>query len=141
MRTAKLAIAAALAGDAVITRLVTCGQIFATERAVLPTLPAIELMGVSSAPQETGLVRHELSIEITVANVSEDGADERLSAIVAAVRRRLLAATLETDPIVLPSGAVAVVELMDTRWSTSAGGPSGVIRGASISMVVVGADE
>ena len=141
MRSVKVAVAAALAGDEVITRLVTCGQIFATERATLPILPAIEIVAVDSTPQETGpLVKHLMSVEVTVANVTEDGADETLDAIVAAVRRRLLDAAIGSSPIALPDGSLVVCELQGTRWSISAGGPSGVIRGAAIALAV-GADE
>ena len=139
MRASKLAIADALR-DA-LAALVPAAQVFSVERAVLPTLPAVEVIGVTSERQETEpLVRHELSCEITVSDPTEDAADERLDSIVAAVRERLSAAENGINPIAFPDGSVAVVELAGTRWSVSAGGPSSVIRGAAVG-VSVGVDE
>ena len=141
VRSSKAAIAAAFADEFAITTLVPGTQIHAVEKATLPVLPSIELVGVTSERQESGpLLRHQLSIEVTVSHTSEDGADTLLDAIVGAVRRRLLDAETGGKPIVLPDGAVALVELQATRWSVSAGGPSSVIRGAAIG-VAVGADE
>ena len=135
MRTVKLAVRDALVSDEAIRLLVPPPQIHSVERAVLPTLPSIEVVGVSSEVQETGpLIGHSMSVEVTVSHATEDGADERLDSIVAAVRVRLQAAEVETNPIVMPSGAVAVCELLGTRWSTSAGGQSGVVRGAAIAL-------
>ena len=137
MRASKLAIAAALAADPAVAALVPESQIFAVERATLPTLPAVELVGVTSERQDTGpLVRHELSIEITVSHASEDGADTLLDSIVAAVRSRLSDAEVESRPITLPDGSVVVIGLAGTRWSVSASDPSGVIRGAAVSLTV-----
>ena len=139
MRPPKIAIAAALAEA--VKDLVSKDQVYSVERATLPVLPAIELVAVASEPQESGpMIKHSMSIEITVSHVSEDGADEALDSIVAAVRRRLLAAATGEVPIVLPDDSLAVVELQGTRWSISAGGPSSVLRGAAISLSV-GADE
>ena len=48
MRATKEAIAEALADDAAVLSLVPPSQVFAVERATLPTLPAIEVIGVCS---------------------------------------------------------------------------------------------
>ena len=48
MRPVKVAIAAALAADDAVSALVPAAQIYATERATLPTLPAVEVIAVSS---------------------------------------------------------------------------------------------
>ena len=140
MRATKQAVAAALADDP--ADLVPRAQVFSVERATLPTLPSIEVIGVTSERQDTGpLVRHELSIEVTVSNASEDGADEQLDAIVGAVRDRLAGAVHQDNPIVLEDGQVAAIELLGTRWSVSAEGSAGVIRGAAISVLVGVNDE
>ena len=100
MRAAKLALAAALRTDTAVAALVPAGQVFAVERATVPTLPSIEVIGVSSERVDTGpLVRHELSIEVTVTHPTEDGADELLDGIVTAVRRRLLEALLHESSL------------------------------------------
>ena len=141
MRASKRAIAAAFAAEHAITTLVPATQIHATEKATLPSLPSVELIGVTSERQETGpLLRHSLSIEITVSHVTEDGADELLTSIVQAVRRRLLDAETSERPIVLEDGSVALIELGGVRWSVSAGGSGGIVRGAAVS-VAVGSDE
>ena len=135
VRAAKRAIALALAEA--VKDLVPAEQVYAVEKATLPTLPAVEVVAVTSERQETGpLLRHQLSVEITVSDPTEDGADESLNAIVAAVRARLSAAENEGDPIVLPDGSLALVELGGTRWSISAGGPSSVIRGAAVAVAI-----
>ena len=138
MRAAKRAIAAALAAalDGV-----PASQIYAVERVTLPTLPSIEVIGLTSDLQETGpLIKHLLSIEVTVSNATEDGADEQLDGLVKAVRGRLLAASMQDEVIHMPGGAIALVTLGDTRWSTSAAGAAGVIRASAIG-VTVEADE
>ena len=141
MRAAKVAIAAALRTDPTVAVLVPESQVFSVERVTVPTLPAVEVIGVTSERQESGpLVRHELSCEITVSHATEDGADELLDSIVRAVRERLCDAEISRNPITLPDGSVAVVELAGTRWSVSAGGPSSVIRGAAVGLSV-GVDE
>ena len=141
MRAAKLAVRDAIASDDAVSDLVPVEQIHSTERATLPSLPSIELVAVSSEPQESGpMVKHLISVEITVSNASEDGADAALDAIVAAVRRRLQAAETAEAPISLTGDALVVVELGATRWSISAGAQTGVIRGAAVSLSV-GADE
>ena len=90
MRATKTAIAAALRSDNNVTKLVPREQIYAVERATLPTLPAVEVIGLSSERVDTGpMLRHELICEITVASATEDGADELLDGIVRAVRARL----------------------------------------------------
>ena len=44
------------------------------ERSVVPVLPAIEVIALSSERVDTGpMARHELSCEITVASATEDG--------------------------------------------------------------------
>ena len=135
MRGAKLALAEALRTDTAVAALVPAGQVFAVERATLPTLPSIEVIGVRSERVDTGpLVTHELSIEVTVTHPTEDGADELLDGIVTAVRRRLLDAERSELPIALDSREVVLVELKGSRWSVSASGTAGIIRGASIAL-------
>ena len=136
MREAKVAIAEAFRTDAAVSELVP-GQVFAVERATLPTLPSIEVIGLSSEGDTWPMVRHELSVEITVSHQTEDGADELLDSIVRAVRARLSAAETTDNPIDLPTRAGLTVELKGTRWSTSASGASGVIRGASVGCAVL----
>ena len=137
MRATKTAIAAALLSDNNVTTLVPPAQIYAVERATLPTLPAVEVIAVSSERVDNGpLVRHALSVEITAAHQTEDGADELLDAVVRAVRQRLSAAEHENAPIALPSGEVALCVLGATRWSVSAANTSGIVRGAAISLSV-----
>ena len=117
--------------------MVPATQIHSVERATLPVLPAVELVGVSSERVDTGpLIRHELSCEITVGHTSEDGADTALDAIVGAVRRRLGAAERAVDPIDLPTREGLAVVLGDTRWSTSAQDAARTVRGASVSVSV-----
>ena len=134
MRQAKQAIAAALAADSAVLSLVPPSQVYAVERAVLPTLPAIEIVGLSSEVDAWPMERHELSIEVTVSHATEDGADLALDAIVAAVRARLFDAEQGERPI---DGAGLTVALKGTRWSTSASGASGVVRGASVAVSVL----
>ena len=137
MRAVKLAIAAALRADAPVAELVPAGQIFAVERATLPALPAIEVIGVSSERVDTGpMIRHELSIEVTVSHRTEDGADALLDGIVTALRRRLLDAETSERPIALDTRESVLVELKGSRWSVSASGTAGVIRGASVAVDV-----
>ena len=100
MRPSKIAIANALAYDTAVSNLVPPAQIHSVERSTVPALPAIEIIAVSSERVDTGpMVRHELSIEVTVGSPTEDGADELLDAIVRAVRQRLGAAEDSTRPI------------------------------------------
>lgn len=142
MRAIKLAVAKALATDDAVALLVPATSIYATERAVLPTLPAVEIVAVSSERTERPLIRHVLSVEITAAHQTEDGADELLDAIVLAVRQRLSVAEAESDPIVLPDGSVALVELQGVRWSTSAtDNKASIVRGAAIGLAVSAVDE
>ena len=83
VRATKQAIAEALRIDPAVSELVPAAQVFAVERATLPTLPSIELVGVSSERVDTGpLVKHELSVQCTVSHPTEDGADELLDSIV-----------------------------------------------------------
>ena len=117
--------------DAVVSALVPAAQIHSVERATLPSLPSIELITVASSRTDRPLIRHELSCEITVSHVSEDGADAKLDAIVQAIRGRLSAAESESDPIILADHSTALVELGGVRWSISAGDTAGVIRGAA----------
>ena len=99
VRATKLAIAAALAADTAVSNLVPAAQVFAVERAVIPTLPAVEIIGVSSERIGDGpMIKHEVSVEITVSHPSEDGADELLDSIVAAIRARLSASENSTRP-------------------------------------------
>ena len=82
------------------------------------------------------MVRHELSVEVTVSHATEDGADELLDGIVRAVRQRIGAAEHQTAPIALASGEGCLAVLAGTRWSVSASDASSVIRGAAISLSV-----
>lgn len=133
MRATKRAIAEAIRTDAAVLSLVPAAQVFAVERATLPTLPSIEVIGVSSERVDSGpMVRHLIAIEITVSHQSEDGADEALDKLVRAVRARLSDAEQGGTPIRLESRQTVVCELGGTRWSVSASGTSGVIRGASV---------
>ena len=134
MRASKEAIASALAADAAVAALLPGSQVFAVERATLPTLPSIEVIGLSSEGDTWPMTRHELNVEITVNHSTEDAADLALDAIVRAVRARLFDAEQGERPIDLPTRAGLTVELKGTRWSTSAAGASGVVRGASVSL-------
>ena len=137
MRPVKVAIRSALASDTAVSKLVPDAQIYAVERATLPTLPAVEVIGLSSERVGDGpMVQHELSVEVTVSHTTEDGADEALNAVVRAVRQRIGAAEHDTRPIALASGEGALCVLAGTRWSISASGASSVIRGAAISLRV-----
>ena len=138
MRATKTAIAEALRTDAAVSALVPAAQVFAVERATIPTLPSVELIGVTSERVGDGpMVRHELSCEITAAHSTEDGCDELLDAIVRAVRQRLDAAERQSPAIALASGEGCLCVLAGTRWSISAANASSVIRGAAISLSVV----
>ena len=137
MRASKAAVAKALATDDAVAALVPVEQIFTTERATLPVLPAIEIVAVSSVRMDRPLLRHVLSCEVTVSHQTEDGADELLDGIVAAVRARLSDAESETAPITLEDGSVAMVSMQGVRWSTSAtDGKASVVRAAAIALAV-----
>ena len=131
MRATKQALAAALRDDPALVELVPPGAIYAVERATIPTLPSIEIIGVQSAAADY-LVRHEMAIEVTVSHATEDAADAALDAIVQALRGRLIQAQAHADPIANAAGETLAVELGGTRWSVSANGQRGVIRGASV---------
>ena len=143
MRPVKLALAAALRSDNTVTTLVPPAQIFPVERATLPTLPAVEVIAVSSERVGDGpLVRHELSVECTVSHPYEDAADELLDAVVRAVRQRLDAAERQLPEIALASGEGCLCVLGGTRWSVSAANTSGIVRGASVAVTgLVDEDE
>ena len=101
-----------------------------------------ELVAIASTRTERPIIRHELSCEITVSSPTESGADETLDAIVQAVRGRLHAAEAETDPIILPDGSTALVELQGVRWGTTAtDGKASIVRGAAIAVAVAAVDE
>ena len=135
MRPVKIAIRDALSADTAVSNLVPAAQVFSVEKATIPALPAIEVIGVSSERIDTGpLTRHALSVEVTVSHSDETGADKLLDSIVAAVRGRLLAAEHGERPIALPSGENVLVVLEATRWSISASDGAGVVRGASVSV-------
>lgn len=134
MRMAKVALRDALAADGAVAALVPGSQVFSCERAVIPTLPAVELIGVTSERQANALVRHEIQVEITVSHATEDGADLALDAIVQAIRRRLSAAENSIEPIRLAGGGNVLVELQGSRWSVSAKDQASVVRGASVSV-------
>ena len=137
MRPVKVAIAAALRTDEAVSELVPDTQIFAVERSVLPSLPAVEVIAVSSERVDDGpMVRHELSIEVTVSHPTEDAADELLDAVVRAVRQRIDAAERQLPPIALAGGEGCLCVLHGTRWSVSASATSGIVRGAAIAVSV-----
>ena len=137
MRAVKQALAAALRADTAVAALVPATSVYAVEKATIPTLPAVELIGLTSERIDTGpMVRHELAIECTVSHATEDGADSLLDAIVAVVRGRLAASETTVDPINLASGEAALCVLGGTRWSVSAQSTSSVVRGAAISLSV-----
>ena len=99
MRPTKLAIADALRIDPAVGELVPAAQVFAVERATVPALPSIEVIGVSSERIGDGpLIRHAMNVEVTASSPTEDGADLALDAIVAAVRARLSDAADSTRP-------------------------------------------
>ena len=136
MRAVKLAIAAALAADTSVSALVPGSQIFSVERATVPTLPAVELIGVTSERVNGGMTRDEVSVECTVSHPTEDGADLALDAIVRAIRVRLMDAEHSTRPIALASGEGVLVVVQSVRWSVSAADGASTIRGASIALSV-----
>ena len=75
MRPVKVALSRALRTDAAVSALVPPAQVFSVERSTVPVLPSIEVIGLSSERVDTGpMLRHELSIEVTVRHPSEDGA-------------------------------------------------------------------
>ena len=82
-----------------------------------------------------------LSVEITVANPDEAGADELLDTLVTRIRGRLSDADAGGDPIILPDGSSLVVELLGVRWSTSASDGTSIVRGAAIAVAVSEVDE
>ena len=141
MRAVKTAIAQALATDEDVSALVPAKQVFSTERATIPKLPSVEVVAIASSPQDTGpLLRHALSIEITVTNPTEDGADAELDSLVRACRERLSDAAQLVRPITRPDGEAVPVTLLATRWSVSAADASSIVRGAAVS-VEVGSDD
>ena len=118
-----------------MSELVPDAQIFPVEQATLPTLPAIEVIAVTSERVGDGpMVRHELSVEITVAHATADGCDEALDAIVRAVRQRLDAAERQEPEVSLANGEGCLCVLGATRWSVSASAASSVIRGAAVAV-------
>ena len=137
MRATKVAIAKALRTDAEVSELVPVTSVYAVERATLPTLPAVEVIGLSSERVGDGpMVQHELSVEVTVSHQSEDGADELLDAVVRAVRQRIGAAERQLRPIALETREGVLCTLAGTRWSISAANTAGVVRGAAIAVSV-----
>ena len=99
MIASKRAVRDAFAHDDAIANLVPPAQIFSVERSTVPTLPAVEVIAISSERIGDGpMVRHSMSIEITASDPTEDGADETLDSIVAAVRARLSDAADSTRP-------------------------------------------
>lgn len=141
MRAVKIAIANAVAHDPAVVILVPVDQVYAVERATIPLLPSIEVIGVSSEPQDDGpMVRHLLSIEITVSHTDEDGADDALNAIVSAVRQRLAAAAQQERPIVGADDEVVPCAALTTRWSVSADAAGSIVRAAAVA-VEAGSDD
>ena len=137
MRPVKVAIAAALRTDAAVSELVPATSVYAVERATVPTLPSIEVIGVSSERVDEGpMIRHELSIECTVSHQTEDGADALLDDAVRAVRQRIGAAERQLRPIALETREGCLVVLAGTRWSISAANTAGVVRGAAVAVSV-----
>ena len=137
MRAVKVALADALRADPAVALLVPATSVYATERATVPTLPAVEVIAVTSERVGDGpMVKHELAVECTVSHPTEDGCDELLDGVVRAVRARLSDAEHSAHPIALSTGEAALVVLQATRWSISASSTSSVIRGASIALAV-----
>ena len=137
MRATKHALAEALRTDAAVSELVPATSVYAVERATVPTLPAVEVIGLSSERVDDGpLVRHALSVEVTVSHATEDGADELVDAVVRAVRQRIDAAERQLPPIALAGGEGCLCMLGGTRWSVSASAASSVIRGAAVALSV-----
>ena len=138
MRATKVAIAAAIAADKAVTALIPAAQIYAVERSTIPTLPSIEVIGISTEREGSGpMVRHSMSVEVTVSHAAEDDADSLLDGLVRAVRQRLDAAGRQTPPIALAGGEGVSIELRETRWSISASASAGVIRGAAVAVAAV----
>ena len=141
MRATKTAIAAALAADDALAALVPDAQVYAVERATVPQLPSIEVIGVSSERVGDGpVVRHTVSIECTAAHPTEDGCDSLLDSIVRAVRGRLSAAEHSERPIRRADGGNVPIVLGGTRWSISAANTSGIVRGASVTVTAEGGE-
>ena len=137
MRATKTAIAEALRSATAVSALVPRTSVYAVEQSTVPTLPSIEVIGVSSERVDEGpMIRHELSIECTVSHQTENGADELLDAVVRAVRQRLDAAERSVAPITQEGGEGCLVVLAGTRWSISAANTAGVVRGAAIAVSV-----
>ena len=137
MRGAKLAIAEALRTDDAVSVLVPATQVFSTERATIPQLPSIEIIAISSERVGGGpMVRHELSVEVTVSSATEDASDAALDRVVRAVRARLAASEDSTRPIALATDEGVLVVLGSTRWSISAADKASVVRGASVALSV-----
>ena len=135
MRATKVAIASALRADPNID--VPSTGVYAVERSILPKLPSVEVIGVSSERVGNGpMVQHAMRIEVTVGGQSEDDIDDQLDELVGAVRRRLDAAENGNEHIAQTDGQNALVTLGSTAWSVSAQGGGGVIRGASVSILV-----
>ena len=130
MRPVKLALAAALASDNTVTALVPPAQIFPVERATLPTLPAVEVIGLSSERVGDGpMVVHEL-ISRGHGESRDRGRGRRAARrAVRAVRQRIGAAERSDAPITQEGGEACLCVLGATRWSISASAASSVIRG------------
>ena len=135
MRATKKAIVEAFRADALID--IPNESIFSVEQAVMPKLPAIEVIAISTSLQARPLVQHTMSVQCTVAGQTEGGVDDALDELVSTVRRRLSAAEHEYDDIVLDDGQAAVIELGGTNWSTTAQGSGGVVRGATVALTAI----
>ena len=133
-----MAIAAALAEDAAVSALVPDEQVYAVERATFcRRSPPSKSIGLSSEVDAWPLVRHELSIECTVSHAVR-GRGRRAARCHRAGRTRPpVRRGARRDPIDLPTRAGLTVALKGTRWSTSASGASGVVRGASVAVSVL----
>ena len=67
MRATKVAIADALRDDPAVSALVPSAQVFAVERATVPSCRSIEVIAVTSERVGDGpMVKHELAVECTV---------------------------------------------------------------------------
>ena len=120
VRAVKLALAQAFRDDAVVAALVPGAQIFAVERATLPALPAVEVIGISSERVGNGpMIRHESERSRRRSRIRpKTASDEQLDAIVRAVRRRLGDAATSERPIALESREGVLVALGGlSRWS------------------------
>ena len=103
--------------------------------ATVPTLPSIEVISVTSERLAHALVKHEISIEATRSRTRPKTAPTKRSMASCRPSGAALATLSRRYDLVLtlpPDRTHVVVALEGTRWSVSANGANGVIRGASV---------